>query len=216
MGLQGLLRRYRGQTDASSWTAGTLARSGAPLVLALLVLGCLAPGGASAASHSRAPDPSPQKAPPVASSGSRSPDPAPQAVVVTSRPSHPTSPARSVPTVVAPHIVAPTIVHVAAPPPHRTASPNVVARVSKPRPAKAHRAAPVHHARHAAATRVTRVTLSSPLAFLGRDLLRLVPGPFRSSDAPERDGVLLLLASLAMGVLAVSSFALSRRLKGLE
>jgi hypothetical protein len=183
------------------------------MLFALLVLGCLAPGGASAASHSRAPDPSPQKAPPVASSGSPTPDPAPQAVV-RSRPSHPNPPTKSVPTVV-PTVVAPHIVHVAAPVPHPTASP-VVAHVSKARRAKPHRPAPVHHTRHADGTRVARVTLSSPLAFLGTELLRLVPGPFRGGGAPQSDGVLLLLAALAMGVLAVSSFALSRRLKGLE
>jgi hypothetical protein len=60
------------------------------------------------------------------------------------------------------------------------------------------------------------VSLSFPLAFLGKELLHLGPREFRAVESPQRDGVLLLLAALAMGVLAVSSFALSRRLRRLR
>jgi hypothetical protein len=56
---------------------------------------------------------------------------------------------------------------------------------------------------------------SFPLA-LPRDLL-LLPGKALDAGATgRRNGVLLLLSSLAMAVLAVASFALLRRLRRLE
>jgi hypothetical protein len=47
-------------------------------------------------------------------------------------------------------------------------------------------------------------------------LLGLPRAAFHAGAQTRRDGVLLLLSSLAMCVLAVSSFALMRRLKRLE
>jgi len=66
-----------------------------------------------------------------------------------------------------------------------------------------------HHARPQA----TR--LSFPLA-LPRDLLLLPAAALHDGTTGHRDGVLLLLSSLAMAVLAVASFALLRRLRRLE
>jgi hypothetical protein len=47
-------------------------------------------------------------------------------------------------------------------------------------------------------------------------LLGLPRAALRAGEQTHRDGTLLLLSSLAMGVLAVSSFALMWRLKRLE
>lgn len=110
-------------------------------------------------------------------------------------------------TFVAPRVVkAPALVHIASVPVPQ------VSTVSHPKP---HHPVAVSHVRHVQPLHAKPVSVSFPLAFLGRDLLRLGPGEFRAVESPKRDGVLLLLAALAMGVLAVSSFALSRRLKGL-
>jgi hypothetical protein len=57
------------------------------------------------------------------------------------------------------------------------------------------------------------VALSFPLSFIATDLLRLTSGLRAGAAARPEDGVLLLLSSLAMAALAVSSFALLRRLK---
>ena len=56
--------------------------------------------------------------------------------------------------------------------------------------------------------------LSFPLA-LPRDLL-LLPGKALHDTSGRRDGLLLLMTSLAMAALAVASFALFRRLRRLE
>jgi hypothetical protein len=102
--------------------------------------------------------------------------------------------------VTAPRRVSPTVARV-SPVRHRTVH---------------HRRVTVSHTRHARPTVAKPVALSSPLAFFTHDLLRLVPAPIRVEAVDHRDGVLLLLASLAMGVLAVSSFALSRQIKELR
>ena len=61
------------------------------------------------------------------------------------------------------------------------------------------------------------IVLSLPGAFLLKDLLRLPHAALHAGeDASHHDGVLLLLSAVAMGVLAVSSFSLLRRLKRLE
>ena len=114
-----------------------------------------------------------------------------------------------------PTFVAPRIVHVTTPTPG-VVSATGVAHASTERPGTPRRPVvtshpSVHHTRHA----VSKPVLPS-LAFLPRDLLRLVPGSFEVGTPGHDDGVLLLLASLAMGVLAVSSFVLLRRLKNLE
>ena len=195
------------------------------VVLAVLLLSCLAPDAASAASHRQSADPAPQKAPPTSSSSTPAPDPAPQAAVrsqlpVRSQPSHPTAPAssRSAPTVVAPQIV-----HTSAPITNSGVAPaSTLSSTRASRGARArHHAAKVSHAppRHPVAARKTEsqpIVLSVPLAFLLNDLLRLPHAVLHPGDAGHRDGVLLLLSSLAMGVLAVSSFSLLRRLRRLE
>jgi hypothetical protein len=217
MGLRGLLRRYRGQTDASSWAAGTLARSGALVVLALLLVGCFSPTTASAASHHQAAEPSPQKAPAVSSSNTPAPDLAPQAVVTphVSHSSPPPAPTRTAPVVVAPRIVAVTT---PAQPSGQAAHTSTVSRTPAHRPSP--RRTKVSHPspRHAVATR----TVAHPISlgfFLGRlpnDLLRLPQAALQAGEESHGGGVLLLLSSVAMGVLAVSSFALMRRLRRLE
>ena len=85
-----------------------------------------------------------------------------------------------------------------------------------------HPAAKISHApaRHHAAARPTEshpIVLSLPVAFLLKDFLRLPHAALHAGEAAgHRDGGLLLLSSLAMGVLAVSSFSLLRTLKRLE
>jgi hypothetical protein len=78
----------------------------------------------------------------------------------------------------------------------------------------------VSHAptRHAVTTRPVAhpISLSFFLGALPNDLLRLPQAALDAGEANHGGGVLLLLSSLAMGVLAVSSFALMRRLKRLE
>ena len=87
-------QRYRGQTDAGSWTARTFARFGGAAVIAVLALSCLGlPAARAAAAHGHAGDPSPQAAP-GSSPSTPAPDPAPQAAtrstpVRTSSPSIP-------------------------------------------------------------------------------------------------------------------------------
>jgi len=57
--------------------------------------------------------------------------------------------------------------------------------------------------------------LSFPLA-LPRDLLLLPGRALQAGETGHRDGMLLLLTSLAMAVLAVASLSLLRRLRRLE
>src|ERR1700733_2742462 len=200
-------QRYRGQKDAGSSTALRLTGWGETLVLALLALICLAFWAAPSSAKTHSADPAPQQAPAAQSPGSPSPDPAPQADARTT-PSHTSAPTR--PSI---HVTTSTqssrstssqplsssVVQtptVSAPPARRTSSP---AR------------APIHHVR-AARKPSPRVTgLSFPLA-LPRDLL-----PSLRADVPvHRNGVLLLLSSVAMAVVAVASFTLLRRLRRLE
>ena len=85
-----------------------------------------------------------------------------------------------------------------------------------------HPAAKISHAppRHQAAAPPSEsrpIALSLPAGFLLKDILRLPHAALHAGEvAGHKDGVLLLLSSLAMGVLAVSSFSLLRRLKRLE
>jgi hypothetical protein len=60
------------------------------------------------------------------------------------------------------------------------------------------------------------VAFSFPFASLPKMLLGLPRAALHAGEQTHRDGMLLLLSSLAMGVLAVSSFALIRRLRRLE
>jgi hypothetical protein len=186
---------------------------GRMVVVALLVLSWFAPAVAGAASHRVAAEPSPQKAPPTSSS-TPAPDPAPQAVPK-SHVSHSTPPpvtTRTTPVFVAPRIV------------HATAPRAVAARASSanPTPVTVARPAP-HHPSHAAPRhRVAAppaahpISLSFLLGLFPADLLRLPRDALHAGANSRPDGVLLLLSSLAMGVVAVSSFALFRRLKRLE
>jgi hypothetical protein len=209
-----LTQRYGGQTDAGSWTARILARIGGAVVLAALALSCVGLSAAQAASHRHAGDPSPQAAP-GSSASTPAPDPAPQAAtrstpVSASRPSirqttssrstwHPSTAASS-------PVVPPRAGSVPA------ASSGVVAHAaSGPTHPASH-----HVARHVAARPTsTRVApLSFPLA-LPRDLLLLPRAALRAGDPGRGNGVLLLLSAVAMGVVAVASFTLLRRLRGL-
>jgi len=58
-------------------------------------------------------------------------------------------------------------------------------------------------------------SLAFPLS-LPRDLLLFPREALRAGPPVHRNGILLLLSSVAMGVVAVASFTLLRRLKGLE
>ncbi len=214
IGPKGLGQRHRGQTEARSWGADTLARFGGLLVIGVLVIGVLVPCAANA-SVRPAPDPSPQRAPATASPG---PDPAPQAVV-SSQPSHgatssTTSTRTSAPIV--PRIVraVPAQPHLspavsAAVPRHTPASPKPAVSVTRHARRPSVKQAPSHHARPAPGTRVS-------LPFLVTSVRRLTSGLLVTGkvSAPG-DGLLLLLSSLAMAALAVSSFVLLRRLRRL-
>lgn len=214
IGPKGLSQRHRGQTDAGSWGADTLARFGALLVIGVLVIGALMPGVANAGVRP-APDPSPQKAP---ASATHAPDPAPQAIVG-SQPSHEVpSSTTSTPTSTP---IVPRAVRPAPARPHLgTASSSAVSRhppVSPKRAAIATRRAgrpavkraPTRHVRPAPRTRVS-------LPFLVTSVRRLTSGLLVTGKASSPgDGFLLLLSSLAMAALAVSSFALLRRLRRL-
>jgi hypothetical protein len=216
----GYTQRDRGQKGGVSGAAGTLARFVTLVALAVLVPSLLAPDLVRARAHRATPDPTPQAAPSAPAASGPSPDPAPQAAVsphpaVRSQSSH-SSPVLTTSGPV-PTVIVPRIVHVAAPA-QRPAVSSDVTHVSPVRPnSPRHRPTvsrtPAHHTTPVVAK---HVAVSFSLGFLEKYLLRLAPGASRGGDAPQRDGVLLLLASLAMGVVAVSSFALSRRLKELE
>ena len=222
--------RYRYPAHAGSWAARTLARFGGMLVFTLLLLSGLAPGAASARTHRSSADPSPQVAPPVPSPITPAPDLTPRAAaklrasysaLASSQPAPSPVVPRSVPTVVSPRVVHTTApsqsssrtARVTTVPRHRVsttgATPHRPARVShtSPRP----RFVPPAHA-----TEAQRISLSFPLSSLTSELFRLPRAALHAGDAGHRDGLLLLLGSLAMGVVAVSSFALLRRLKRLE
>jgi hypothetical protein len=217
IGPRGLGQRHRGQTDAGSWVADPLSRFRALVVLAVLLISALLPDAASAGSRRMAPDPSPQKAPRSASAAAPTPDPPPQTALRSQSP-HVTP---SSPTLVAvtPR-VNPRSERVTPPAQHSVTTSDAAgvqastarhtgSRRQHPRAAPRGRT----HARHAAPSRSTRVSLSLPLAFLTRDLLRLAPGALRSGAASPSDGGLLLLSALAMAILAVASFVLLRRTK---
>ena len=201
-------------------------------MLALLLLSGFASGAASASTHGSSGDPSPQKAPPVPSSSTPAPDPTPQAAAKsqpsssTSRPTESAPPPvvpRGVPTVGTPEN--PGVVHTTTPPRPSSGSGHVAtvprrvgARAPAPhRPAMVSHAPPrPRHARPAHATKPQHISPSFPLASLTSDLFRLPRAALHAGETDHRDGVLLLLSALAMGVVAVSSFTLLRRLKRLE
>jgi len=223
---RGSTQRYMGHPALESWSARTNpAGLGGLVIVVLLVLGSILPSVASAASHGPAANPSPQPAPQVSGGGVAAPDPAPQAAV-RRQPSHSTPPgtSRSVSAVVAPRVVhttspastAPASTGTAVSRPSTVSSSPVV-----PRPAAPHRPPKISHpvSRHRAAVHRPEshpIALSFPLAFILKDLLRLPHAALHAGGAGHSDGVLLLLSSVAMGVLAVASFTLMRRLKRLE
>lgn len=179
----------------------------------MLLIGAAAPATATAGSRRAAPDPSPQRAP--ASAAIPSPDPAPQAMVRSQQPHlvrPPSTPAR-----------APVAVSAVTRPAQSTAATSDALGsppVTRPRAGSARkRAHPAarHDARtHRSPARTGRVSLSFPLSFLSKDVMRLAFGTFGAGTANRPDGVLLLLSSLAMAALAVASFSLLRRLRRFE
>ena len=217
-GRRRLRQRYRGQTDRSSWAARIFARWGEALVLALLLLGCLGAAGASAA------NPAPQKAPASTSSPQPSPDPAPQAEVKpsTSHTSAPTAPAVRSPVAVS-SSPAPTNTSTATSPrsvqlatsPAATGAQSHGARVPPRSRRTATHTTAAHHL--AATPRDSPQTTSIPFPLaLPRDLLLLPRAALNSGTDSRRNGVLLLLSAVAMGVLALASLTLLRRLRRLE
>jgi hypothetical protein len=221
--LRGACQRRRGQTDAGSWAAFIVARICGAVIFVLIALSSTATPGATAATRGHASDPAPQKAPTSSSSSQPAPDPAPQANSTSPAPhrSTITSPAIRQPVVTTPTrtvVVAPART-VSAPATRTVASsprtvassrpPTHPARVTAPARVPAHRAASPRH------TRSQATPLSFPLA-LPRDLLLLPGAALREGTTGHRNGVLLLLSSVAMAVVAVASFALFRRLRRLE
>lgn len=215
-GLREAWQRRRGQTHAGSWAAQIVARTCGTVVVVLVISSWPAAAGATAATARHSADPAPQKAPTTAGGASQpAPDPAPQAASTApaSHRSASTGPVTRVPVIVTPTTSAATRTGTVGTPTQRTA-------VSSPPPAQpvrhtsaprltAHRASPPHHAQS------QPTHLSFPLA-LPRALLFLPDTALRAGDTGHRNGVLLLLTSLAMAVLAVASFMLLRRLRRLE
>jgi hypothetical protein len=208
---RGIWQRRRGQTDAGSWAARIVGRICGTVIVVIV----LSSWPAIAATRGHAADPAPQKAPTSGGSSQPTPDPAPQATTtppVTHR-STVTTPATRVPVVTTPArtvVVSPART-VTAPAAKVTSGPQSAhaARRNSSAHVRAHRPAAPHQARPQA----TR--LSFPLA-LPRDLLLLPDTAIHAGEAGHRDGVLLLLSSLAMAALAVASFTLLRRLRRLE
>ena len=231
IGPRGLRQRYRGH--AGSWAASTLARFGALLAAALILLSGLMTDAAAGTLRASA-DPSPQKAPPAVSSSTPAPDPAPQ-TAPRSQSSHSTPPATqsapltqsSPPPVIPSSLPAtttpanPAAADSTGPSQPTSASARVATSPSVNRQAPApHRPLRGTHApRHGApapATKSQRISLSFPLATLTKDLFRLPRAALHAGEAGRAGGVLLLLSAVAMGVVAVSGFSLLRRLKRLE
>ena len=228
-------QRRRGHTEAGSWAAQMVARICGTVIVALVVSSWPAATGAAAATPRPAPDPVPQNAPTSGAASQPTPDPAPQ--VRTTSPASPRStpispmirvpvvvtPPRTVSAVTPPRTVsapAPKIVIASPRPKIVIASPRPKIVIASPRPAQPVRPTASSHVRaarapapHRARPQATR--LSFPLA-LPKDLLLLPGRALHAGETGHRDGVLLLLTSLAMAGLAVASFALLRRLKGLE
>lgn len=219
----GLRQRYRGHTEEGSWAAHVSARFGATVVLALLLSSCVAVAVAGAASRGRAGDPAPQKAPIAAPPAQPSPDPAPQAKVrsAVSHTSIPKTPVLRVPTVTSPvttrsaPATQPRLVHSGTSTLANAGSPTGSrARTQLGHPVShRHAAARPPKARPAPATRRTpsRITLAFP-----KDLLQLPRAALHAGSDSRGGGALLVLSSLAMGVLAIASVALLRRLRRLE
>jgi hypothetical protein len=216
-GQRRLRQRYRGQTDRSSWAARIFAQSGEALVLALLLSGCLGAAGASA-------NPTPQKAPASTTSRQPSPDPAPQAEVKpsTSHTSTPTAPAVRRPVAVS-SSPAPTNTSAATRPrlvqlatsPAATGAPSRGARGPTTSRRTATRTTAAHHSPATPRDSPQTTSIPFPLA-LPRDLLLLPRAALNSGTDSRRNGVLLLLSAVAMGVLALASLTLLRRLRRLE
>jgi hypothetical protein len=212
-------QRYRGQKDAGSSTARILTRLGEVTVIALFALTCLAVCAAGASAKGRAGDPSPQPAP-AATHSTPAPDPAPQAdtQTVSSRTSAPATPTIHVTTSTTSsgtHSAVPLSSQV-VPAGSASALPPSTGAPSHPASSLPHNAsrAPVHRvsaARHPSA----RVgSLAFPLS-LPRNLLLFPRAALRAGVPVHRNGVLLLLSAVAMGAVAVASFTLLRRLRGL-
>jgi hypothetical protein len=185
------------------------------MILALVALSWPGAAGATAATRGHASDPAPQKAPTSGASSQPTPDPAPQANTTSSPPPHRStvsSPTIRVPVITTPArtvVVTPTTT-VSAPATKIVAShPHQPARPTSPAHARAHRAATPRHAQSQA------TPLSFPLA-IPRDLLLLPGTALGAGTTGHRNGVLLLLSSVAMAVVAVASFTLLRRLRRLE
>ncbi|HUA46019.1 MAG TPA: hypothetical protein VMA77_12365 [Solirubrobacteraceae bacterium] len=212
-------QRYGGHKDAGSSTARILTRLGELAVVALFALTCLAVCATEASANGRTADPSPQPAP-AASHSTPAPDPAPQADTraVSSHSSAPATPSTHVTTPttasgtrsaesLSPHIVAAGSASV---------PPSTSARLHPASSPSRHASrAPVHRVRaerHAAAQ---LGSLAFPLS-LPRDLLLFPRAALRAGDPTHRNGVLLLLSSVAMAVVAVAGFTLLRRLRGME
>jgi hypothetical protein len=208
-------QRRRGQTDAGSWAARITARICGAMLLVLVASSWAAAADAIAATGGHASDPAPQKAPTSGGSSQPSPDPAPGAA--STSPEHHqstvTRPAIQVPIVTTPARTVVTPANTVSAPATKTVNssppPRQTARRSPPSRVRAARAEPPRHARSQA------TQLSFPLT-LPRDLLLLPDKALGGGETGHRDGVLLLLSSIAMAVLAVASFALLRRLRRLD
>jgi hypothetical protein len=208
------VRGRRGQSDAVSWAA----RIFGMVVVVLLVSSWSAAALATAATRGHGPELGPQRAPTSGAATRPTPDPAPQATTTAPVPhrSTSTSPAIRVPAVVAPAIRPPVVVT-----PARTltapAAKIVASRAPRARSGRPTSPSHVHAARTPAPRRARSeaTRLSFPLSWT-KDLLLLPDRALHGGETGHRDGVLLLLSSLAMAVLAVASLALLRRLRRVE
>lgn len=202
-------QRYRGRTDVVSSTARILTRVGEAVVIALVALSCLATWAAPAAADAHTDDLAPQPSPVAQGSHTPTPDPAPQADTHTSTP-----PTSSIHVTTRTTVGAPT-----QPLSSRVLRTSQTSAPSAATDTTAHHVAPPPRFRSHAAVHPVRAAqnqsarvglLPFPLA-LPRDLLVL---PRAGAPAP-RNGLLLLLSSVAMAVVAVAASVLLRRLRGL-
>ena len=216
-GTSGTQRRL-GQCDAGSWVASILAPIIGAAVACLLALACFGPAISNAKSLGVAPDPSPQPARSNPTAGTPTPDPSPHAATsallsTSRRVSSSRTPSTNGP---APTGTAGDTTGNATG--NAATSASTTSPSSKRSPALDHSLRALSRRKRNRTTQPARAPADSsarsdpgPLAVMLRRLGEL----FRPADqagiaaaAPQRNGILLLLSALALGVLVVAGSSL--------
>lgn len=216
-------RRRLGQCDAGSWAAPVLAPIVGAAVACVLVLACVGSGIAYAKSLGVAPDPAPHPARSDPTAATPSPDPSPQAATSGSPSTSQVSSVRSDGTSrpPAPAVMSPrtgNAIRSAATPASSGAANATRAGSGKATGGDTRRGLP-RRQRHRAMQPTRAPSGSSarsdlgPLALMLRRLGELFrPANQAGSGAPQRNGLLLLLSAVALGVLVMASSSLRRLL----